>query len=196
MHPIKPSDWEFIATGHVVNEKLADASHDELETYYQVDHPKLTLADHVPASAVLPPGLERLRVITDWLRAVHTFAMKWFDDKWSTYPGYLPYRAIDWTLTVPATWSDEAKSIMRQAAYGAGMIDTRDSPFLQFRTEPESAAIAVMQEHGHSIRQGDTAMVIDAGGGTVDFSLHELSRKDGTLTMCEGIKCDAVLAGV
>ena len=42
--------------------------------------------------------------------------------------------------------------------------------------EPEAAAMAVVKHHMHPIpfAEGSTFMIVDAGGGTVDITTHEV----------------------
>ncbi|XP_022297241.2 heat shock 70 kDa protein 12A-like [Crassostrea virginica] len=85
---------------------------------------------------------------------------------------------IKWILTVPAIWSDPAKAFMRRAAIEAG-IDTND---LTIALEPEAAALFVkhiqLKEKGGDLFQtfapGSKYIVVDAGGGTIDITAHEV----------------------
>lgn len=88
----------------------------------------------------------------------------------------LPYgidaKDVQWVVTVPAIWSDVAKGFMRSAAYRAGLIKEEDSKRLLFALEPESAAIAA---DVHKVtKPGDSFMVLDTGGGTVDITMNRL----------------------
>ena len=88
----------------------------------------------------------------------------------------LPYgldaKEVQWVVTVPAIWADVAKGFMRSAAYKAGLIQVEDSKRLLLALEPESAAIAA---DVHKVtKPGDTFMVLDTGGGTVDITMNRL----------------------
>nr|XP_022299846.1 heat shock 70 kDa protein 12A-like [Crassostrea virginica] len=95
---------------------------------------------------------------------------------------------IKWILTVPAIWSDPAKTFMRRAAVQAG-IDTNS---LTIALEPEAAALFVKhlsvdrQLHGkcgdliRTFAPGSKYIVVDAGGGTIDITAHEVLN-DGTV---------------
>lgn len=78
-------------------------------------------------------------------------------------------------LTVPAMWTDRAKTIMREAAIQAGIIDTDDHPDrLILIGEPESAALySEKMRGGITIKSGETLMICDAGGGTVDLTTFQ-----------------------
>ncbi|KAL5006559.1 hypothetical protein ScPMuIL_015365 [Solemya velum] len=89
---------------------------------------------------------------------------------------------IHWVLTTPAIWSDAAKQFMREAAVKAGI----DGKTLDIALEPEAASIYckhVKLERGkdndgveviESFQPGAKYFVLDAGGGTVDITVHEI----------------------
>ncbi|XP_060600608.1 uncharacterized protein LOC132754036 [Ruditapes philippinarum] len=89
---------------------------------------------------------------------------------------------VQWVLTVPAIWNDGAKQFMRESALKAGIEGRR----LTIALEPESASIycrhqnisAGNKETGDKdiscFKEGTRYMVIDAGGGTVDITIHEV----------------------
>lgn len=90
---------------------------------------------------------------------------------------------IFWVLTVPAIWTDSAKQFTREAAREAGIHDDQ----LMLAYEPEAAALYCRLlpidrfesggEHQELVlktfERGKKFMVIDLGGGTVDFSVQE-----------------------
>jgi len=78
---------------------------------------------------------------------------------------------IEYIITVPAVWSDAAQAKTRQCAENAGM-----GKGLQIISEPEAAAIyALHAMDPHSIKIGDTFVLCDAGGGTVDLISYTVS---------------------
>ncbi|XP_053398663.1 heat shock 70 kDa protein 12A-like [Mercenaria mercenaria] len=93
---------------------------------------------------------------------------------------------IRWVLTVPAIWNDTSKQFMREAANKAGIIDEQ----LMIALEPEAASIYC--QHLPMTRLGITGggfvpfapgskyLVFDAGGGTVDITVHEI-QSSGSL---------------
>uniref|UniRef100_A0A8W8KYD9 Heat shock 70 kDa protein 12B n=1 Tax=Magallana gigas TaxID=29159 RepID=A0A8W8KYD9_MAGGI len=97
---------------------------------------------------------------------------------------------IDFVLTVPAIWGDEAKLFMREAAIKAGIKTNQ----LTLALEPEAASIYCQHmylvdndgssnEDGtfkKSVEKGQKYMVVDLGGGTADITVHK-QTKDGTL---------------
>lgn len=101
---------------------------------------------------------------------------------------YLEINDIKWILTVPAIWSDPAKAFMRTAAVKAGI----DSDMLTIALEPEAAALYVKHlpverrvdgkrgDEFHTFSPGSKYIVVDAGGGTIDITAHQV-LKDGNV---------------
>ncbi|XP_069129617.1 heat shock 70 kDa protein 12A-like isoform X2 [Argopecten irradians] len=93
---------------------------------------------------------------------------------------------IEWVLTVPAIWNDPAKQFMRLAAEQAGIKGDQ----LTIALEPEAASLYCKHlpvekmggsEQGFTcFSNGSKYLVLDAGGGTVDITVHKV-REDGTL---------------
>ncbi|XP_033742556.1 heat shock 70 kDa protein 12B-like [Pecten maximus] len=90
---------------------------------------------------------------------------------------------IIWELTVPAIWSDPAKQFMREAALEAGIPNNQ----LQLSLEPEAASlyckhlpVNVKSDQFTVFKSGYRYMVLDAGGGTIDITVHEV-EPGGTL---------------
>jgi molecular chaperone DnaK (HSP70) len=84
-------------------------------------------------------------------------------------------------------WSDAAKDKMRQAAHRAGIVDSPASQALVIALEPEAAALYARHEEGGPLAMsaGHTFMVVDAGGGTVDITVHQVVRRGGELALAE-----------
>ncbi|XP_052779624.1 heat shock 70 kDa protein 12A-like isoform X2 [Mya arenaria] len=87
---------------------------------------------------------------------------------------------IVWVLTVPAIWDDGAKQFMREAAEEAGIPSDK----LTIVLEPESASIYCRHlplersggEHALStFKSRSRILVVDAGGGTVDIAVQEVT---------------------
>ncbi|KAK3102458.1 hypothetical protein FSP39_011510 [Pinctada imbricata] len=84
---------------------------------------------------------------------------------------------IRWVLTVPAIWNDSAKQFMREAAEMAGL--PKENLFLAL--EPEAASLfckliptLTMVERKHIFKRGTKYIVFDAGGGTIDITVHKV----------------------
>ncbi|XP_045204106.2 heat shock 70 kDa protein 12A-like [Mercenaria mercenaria] len=103
--------------------------------------------------------------------------------------GGLKIEDIHWVLTVPAIWNDAAKQFMREAAENAGIPGNN----LTIALEPEAASLycrnlpverhvgdKTMKFSLAKFKAGTKYLVLDAGGGTVDITVHEV-MEDGKL---------------
>ncbi|XP_022295822.2 heat shock 70 kDa protein 12B-like [Crassostrea virginica] len=93
---------------------------------------------------------------------------------------------VKFVLKVPAIWNDRSKQFMRIAAIEAGIKDDH----LTLALEPEAASIYCQRESAEKLsfgqqkkltKPGTRYLVADIGGGTADFSVHEVEN-GGTLT--------------
>ncbi|KAJ3530223.1 hypothetical protein NM208_g9420 [Fusarium decemcellulare] len=106
-------------------------------------------------------------------------------------------------ITLPAIWPPYAQHRMKQAAKISGILDARScgATTLRFISEPEAAALATMKDLSKrsTIKSGDTIVICDAGGGTVDlisyivestepFVVKECVKGEGDL--CGGVFLD------
>ncbi|KAI7877639.1 actin-like ATPase domain-containing protein [Lichtheimia hyalospora FSU 10163] len=126
----------------------------------------------------LPNGLTIVDAIADYLRAFHDHVVNELKKGFARNYGQHQFR---YCLTVPAMWSDKAKSTMREAAIKAGLInedDHRDR--LTLISEPEAAALYCEKKCDQfNLRHGDRFMICDAGGGTVDLIVFEIDEHGG-----------------
>ncbi|OQE16192.1 hypothetical protein PENSTE_c025G09627 [Penicillium steckii] len=82
---------------------------------------------------------------------------------------------IHYIVTVPAVWSDKAKDLTMQAATLADMPQNN----LYLLSEPEAAAVYTIRAiQPNSIAKGDTFIVCDAGGGTVDLITYRITQTE------------------
>ncbi|KAK3175021.1 hypothetical protein OEA41_002267 [Lepraria neglecta] len=126
------------------------------------------LACQYPAHNALAPGYDAEKLVTDYLTALRKHTERYLKYKvpetalWST--------KIEYIITTPAVWSDRAKVKTRSAAEKAGM---GQDDALQIISEPEAAATYVLDAMDpHDVQVGDTFVLCDAGGGTVDLISH------------------------
>ncbi|RHZ81662.1 hypothetical protein Glove_117g482 [Diversispora epigaea] len=122
----------------------------------------------------LPPGLSFKTAISDYLRKLGDSIKETLESRW---PGLKFFRQVLLVLTVPAEYDNDAITIMRECALNADLIKTKESPYLIFTTEPEAASIHCMRSSKeYELKIGDSFMVVDCGGGTVDLSTKILSE--------------------
>ncbi|KAG0036652.1 hypothetical protein BGZ82_003913 [Podila clonocystis] len=122
----------------------------------------------------LPNGLTIVDAIADYLRLFHAHVVQ------TVLKGFgaaFEQQHIQYCLSVPAMWTDNAKALMRQAALQAGMISPLDPPHrLLLISEPEAAALYCEKKCDQfSIGHGQRFMICDAGGGTVDLIVFEVA---------------------
>lgn len=124
----------------------------------------------------LPDGLSILKVISDYLRYLHRSIYKEIKNALGDKVDFEKKKeSFRYCLTVPALWTPEAKSVMREAAIVAGIINKDDHvDRLVLVGEPEAAALyAEKMKGGITIKSGETLMIVDAGGGTIDLTTFE-----------------------
>ncbi|GIZ48282.1 hypothetical protein CKM354_001135000 [Cercospora kikuchii] len=107
---------------------------------------------------------------------------------------------MDCWLTVPAVWSDQAQNATKAAAKEAG-FGARPGDSISLIPEPEAAAVAVLKnivrpEALNKPKIGETILICDCGGGTVDITSYTIDQIEPTpmfSEVCVGIggKCGA-----
>ncbi|KAH7008907.1 hypothetical protein EDB80DRAFT_574486 [Ilyonectria destructans] len=111
-------------------------------------------------------------VIRDYLREIWRYTKEDIrkrvgDDDWEeTF-------TIHVVLTVPAMWSHAAKDKTLRAARDANLPAN-----IKLVTEPEAAALATLHDKAeeNALAPGDTFIVCDAGGGTVDLISYKVNQ--------------------
>lgn len=89
----------------------------------------------------------------------------WGDDFVESHP-------VQYILTVPAVWSDKAKSDTLTCASAAG-FGTPDR--IRLITEPEAAAVYTFHQLPDArVKVGDVFITCDCGGGTVVRSCFQI----------------------
>ncbi|KAI4262006.1 MAG: hypothetical protein L6R42_002805 [Xanthoria sp. 1 TBL-2021] len=107
--------------------------------------------------------------------------------------GSLATTPIEYVLTVPAIWTDLAKSRTKACAEEAGM---GPAAALKTTSEPEAAAVWAFHEMAsYGLEKGDTFVVCDAGGGTVDLITYEILALSPSLRIVEVAKGEGGMCG-
>ncbi|KAJ6226614.1 hsp70 family protein [Anaeramoeba flamelloides] len=95
-------------------------------------------------------------------------------------PSKISEEKIRWVITLPAIWSEEAKSIMRKCAYQGTLIDNEDSKQLILIHEPEAAAIegyiGAQKIVDEEVFKKGKVMILDAGSGTIDITILDIDK--------------------
>ncbi|KAF3920558.1 hypothetical protein ABW20_dc0110195 [Dactylellina cionopaga] len=119
----------------------------------------------------LPPGKTILDVTTDFLGAVYRHAMAQLYIQRGK--AVMDITQVDFVLTIPAVWNEQACIRTKQAAERAGFTTNHT---LNMCTEPEAAALYTLRSSETSANVGDKIVVCDAGGGTVDLISYNIRR--------------------
>ena len=141
---------------------------------------RTSFAQNLPDPKALPPGynITAEKLITDYLAALRKHTEQVLRHK-------IPASAfastpIEYVVTVPAIWSDNAKAKTKSAAERAGMGK------IHMVAEPEAGAVYALHAlHPHTINIGDTIMLVDAGGGTVDVITYQVRQLQPMLQISE-----------
>ncbi|KAJ3184246.1 hypothetical protein HDU87_005093 [Geranomyces variabilis] len=123
----------------------------------------------------MPEGVDPLDIVSEYLKELFTTLLHKLQERFGQS---LQAEDIHYCLTVPAIWSETAKQRMRQCAVQAGLISSTEinMPRLTLVLEPEAAAVYCCKRMTEAqMRSGDTFMVVDAGGGTVDIVVQKWS---------------------
>ncbi|KAF9302392.1 hypothetical protein BGZ74_005418 [Mortierella antarctica] len=155
---------------------------------------------HLDENADLPPWTSPISVhqaISDFLKALHEYAAGEIEQELGKRYTRESFR---YCLTVPAMWSDKAKDIMRRAAIRAGLIREDDHPDrLMLVSEPEAAALYCERScKEYDLKHGDRFLICDAGGGTVDLIVYDITestegRSLSEVTKGHGATCGSML---
>ncbi|KAH7023134.1 hypothetical protein EDB80DRAFT_745260 [Ilyonectria destructans] len=101
-------------------------------------------------------------------------------------------------VTMPAIWPHYAQQRMKRAVKLSGILDKRScgETVLRFISEPEAAALATLKDLSKrsNTKAGDTIVVCDAGGGTVDLISYVIESVD-PFVVKECVKGDGGLCG-
>lgn len=120
--------------------------------------------------ARLPANKQPVDVVADYLRALKAHALDVLSKNFGTeFWNVIP---VEYHLTIPAVWSDAAKALTHQAANQAGIGSAKD---LILIAEPEAAALYCLTDlYQGLLKTGDTFVVVDCGGGTVDLVSYKV----------------------
>ncbi|RPA90385.1 hypothetical protein L873DRAFT_1718078, partial [Choiromyces venosus 120613-1] len=138
---------------------------------------------------MIPIGKRPVNVVADYLSELHKHTI---DHLVKTLgKEVVEVSPLDFILTVPAVWSDAAKNLTLQAAELAGF---GEGSSLRLISEPEAAAVSCLRDiEPNHFQVGDTFVVADCGGGTVDVISYTITKKsplevvecvEGTGGMC------------
>lgn len=124
-----------------------------------------------PASLPLAQRITATRLTIDYLKHLKSTLEQTVDAQFGA--GTFEITSIEYVITVPAIWSDQAKDLTRWCAETAGMRNAK------LISEPEAAMVYVLQDMPtNDYAVNDVFMICDAGGGTVDLITYKVTSKD------------------
>lgn len=114
--------------------------------------------------------------------AASRFLLRQLVDSWQRSFPTAPIENQQVVLTVPASFDLAARELTREAALGAGL----PADFILLE-EPQAAVYHWLETTGENWRQtvkeGDSLMVCDVGGGTTDLTLVQVCSEAGELNL-------------
>ncbi|PGH17826.1 hypothetical protein AJ80_04649 [Polytolypa hystricis UAMH7299] len=132
-----------------------------------------SLAYRYTSPSLPPPGprVSSEKLITDYLTALRKHAISILEEKLTV--GLVQRTPIEFVVTVPAIWQEKTKEKMVQCAKNAGMAIHSS---LHIISEPEAAAVYELSARSNlGLQVGDTFVICDAGGGTVDLISYTIT---------------------
>ena len=118
-----------------------------------------------PLALPMADGTSTEKMVTDFLTALRKHAEQIL--RYKLPASALLSTPLEFVITVPAVWSAAAQTKTRACAEKAGM---GLGSALHIISEPEAAALYALDAMDpHDIQVGDTFILVDAGGGTVDL---------------------------
>ncbi|PVH95356.1 hypothetical protein DM02DRAFT_571322 [Periconia macrospinosa] len=133
------------------------------------------------SQTALPPvkGKECENLVVNYLSGIKGAVDRYFN---STFDETIARCPRNYIITVPALWDHAEQDKTRRCAERADMGKGSN---LQIISEPEAACIYAVQE-SITAKVGDTYVICDAGGGTVDLASYTiLSMEKGQTTHCK-----------
>ncbi|CZT47209.1 related to hsp70 protein [Rhynchosporium secalis] len=140
---------------------------------------KLAFAESNIEGMIQSPDAEQHT--TDYLKELYKHLMHTLEQEIGLI--HLRNLPMEFCLTVPAIWSETSKQKTLMACQDAGMKSAKE---ILLVSEPEAAAIYTLHgldQQGLSI--GDTFVLCDAGGGTVDLIAYTVTALRPVLKVAE-----------
>ncbi|KAJ6619054.1 hypothetical protein B0H10DRAFT_1794150 [Mycena sp. CBHHK59/15] len=138
-----------------------------------------------PRLPELPDGKTPTDLITDFMSCLWEYAREQIT---RDIGAVADLNSADVWLTVPASWDARGCALMRDAALMAGLVQSAHAgdgawrARLHIISEPEAAAVHCARLTAlHTLRAPQTFVVCDAGGGTVDLAVYQITGDSGSV---------------
>ncbi|KAK0634379.1 hypothetical protein B0T17DRAFT_483713 [Bombardia bombarda] len=170
-----------------------NAPEDEIQEWFKLDlDPSLREMNDGIKDAV-QRGRDADKLVTDYLSALGDHLQYTLREKLGE--GVVNNTHLEFVVTVPAIWSDLAKDRTRQACLRAAGLCASKFP-IHLVSEPEAAAIYAL--HGldpHHLKIGESFVICDAGGGTVDLISYTITNLKPILEVQEATAGTGAMCG-
>lgn len=170
------------------------APENEINEWFKLDlDPSLASAGDAVTREAARGGRDVDKLVTDYLSALGEHLLYTLKEKLGE--GVVRSTPLEFVVTVPAIWSDLAKDKTKQACQRASGISHAHVP-IHLISEPEAAAIYAL--HGldpHGLSVGDSFVICDAGGGTVDLISYTITSLRPILEVQEATPGTGELCG-
>ncbi|KAF9762171.1 hypothetical protein IL306_003548 [Fusarium sp. DS 682] len=153
-----------------------NAPQQEVVEWFKLDlDPPLRADGRLASTYGIRGGRNVDRLVTDFISQLSEHLLYTLREKLGN--GLVSNTPLEFHVTVPAIWSDLAKDKTKKACEKVGISAFKHHVHLV--SEPEAAAIYALNDiDPHGLKVGNTIVVVDAGGGTVDLiSYTTLSLK-------------------
>ncbi|KAI0457938.1 hypothetical protein F5B21DRAFT_512378 [Xylaria acuta] len=162
--------------------------------------PHLGNSNHIKQArrSVGNTGKDIVTVISDYLSGVWEHALEVIiRARGRQFVGAHPFHVV---VTVPAIWQDYAVQRMERALKKAGILNKRPGcpdTTHAFLSEPEAAALAAIYGHNKydALEPGQTFVIADLGGGTVDLVSLRVKATQPQLVLEEVVEGEGALCG-
>ncbi|KAK3683355.1 hypothetical protein B0T22DRAFT_246203 [Podospora appendiculata] len=170
------------------------APSDQIVEWFKLDlDPSLQSLGDTVASTAARGGHNVDKLVTDYMSALGDHLMYTIREKLGE--SVVKTTPLEFVVTVPAIWSDLAKEKTKKACQEATGLSATKSP-IHLISEPEAAAIYAL--HGldpHGLKIGESFVICDAGGGTVDLISYTITNLKPILEVQEATPGTGALCG-
>ncbi|EXM07044.1 hypothetical protein FOIG_03642 [Fusarium odoratissimum NRRL 54006] len=170
-----------------------NAPQHEVVDWFKLDlDPSTQAVGYNPSTEGARSGRNVDELVTDFISQLVDHLMYTLREKLGS--GLVDSTTLQFVITVPAIWSDLAKEKTKKACEQA-MISVSEH-HVHLVSEPEAAAIYALHDLDlNGLDAGDTIVVVDAGGGTVDLISYTILSTKPILEVQEAAPGSGALCG-
>ncbi|KAM5388500.1 hypothetical protein ACJA88_000364 [Fusarium oxysporum] len=170
-----------------------NAPQHEVVDWFKLDlDPSTQAVGYNPSTEGARSGRNVDELVTDFISQLVDHLMYTLREKLGS--GLVDSTPLQFVITVPTIWSDLAKEKTKKACEQA-MISVSEH-HVHLVSEPEAAAIYALHDLDmNGLDAGDTIVVVDAGGGTVDLISYTILSTKPILEVQEAAPGSGALCG-